>query len=443
MLTTVTSLVTLLLFTSPGVLAQNPVDPKGGPGSFGQARSAFNEEKMFIGDALYTWSNSTEFLRNIFYSLDLTQPWQTTAPAWSQLVYQGGLSNKTARPLGLNKAGSAVYCFDTTRAQAYVISKAKWDRPFNLTMNFDQLGDPITDTDNDIFFHLSPAPSKGGKTLELLKFDTKTNLGASVPGDMTPLEPPSKPGQAPITLNPATFPRGVYSSARKSMYFVNMDEPTIKLHEFNVETNTWVPLVEKGDIPQRRTGACYAAAYGGTKLVLAGGSRFDTPSSSKKPKITTTSGYPTGYPTTTSAPATPTNANDDSNTVLSDVYLFDVETATWTKMTNLPVGFYGAVCAVSGDSLILYGGYKQYSGRPNQSAHNDNVPYILNLKSNAWVTAFIPSFLTTPGTPNPGNGGTDNSDAPGSGATRGQSSSIIVASAMLATVVALVLEHLM
>lgn len=42
--------------------------------------------------------------------------------------------------------------------------------------------------------------------------------------------------------------------------------------------------------------------------------------------------------------------------VLNDVYAFDVEATVWTRIATL-VGNFNAVCAVSGDSLILYGGY--------------------------------------------------------------------------------------
>ncbi|KAG0084269.1 hypothetical protein BGZ92_010063 [Podila epicladia] len=85
-----------------------------------------------------------------------------------------------------------------------------------------------------------------------------------------------------------------------------------------------------------------------------------------------------------------------SNVVLSDLYTFDTETYVWAKIADTPVGYYEAACAVSGDSLILYGGYKHHyypfeSGEQDQ-IFNDITPSIYNLKENTWVTTYTPSF---------------------------------------------------
>lgn len=92
--------------------------------------------------------------------------------------------------------------------------------------------------------------------------------------------------------------------------------------------------------------------------------------------------------------APPTSYND----VLSEVYIFDIDTSTWSKVGNTPVGFYGSVCAVTGDNLIFYGGYNQYSELPRRFVYNENKPYIFNLKDNTWVTDFVPAKLGGPGT---------------------------------------------
>lgn len=78
----------------------------------------------------------------------------------------------------------------------------------------------------------------------------------------------------------------------------------------------------------------------------------------------------------------------DDNKVLSDVFMFDVETSVWTKVSATPVGYYSSACAISGDSLILYGGFKESYRHGN--VKNDNVPSIYDIKKNRWVSTYIP-----------------------------------------------------
>ncbi|KAF8925551.1 hypothetical protein BGZ52_006766 [Haplosporangium bisporale] len=361
--------------------ATSPGDPTGKtPGIFAQARSAFTGEKMFLGEAKFSFENETQLLRTIFWSLDFSQPWRTDAPAWTKLVYQPGLTNDTARPLAVNKNGSAVYCFDTSQAIKYNTSQAEWEKPFNLTLPFNTMGDAIADTDQDNFFHLNQNLTAATNALQLVLFNPQNDSAQVVSSDMGQLVNTT-------TLTPgAAFPKGVYSSASKSLYFANMDGPNAKQYQFNVANQAWTSLTEKGDIPQARSGQCYVSAAGGTKIIMAGG--LQTSSSTSPPGTVTAS--PT--PTTTPGGTPPTNYND----VLSDVYVFTVASSTWAKVANTPVGFYGATCAVNGDYLIFYGGYNQYSSVPLRMVYNANTPYILNLQSNTWVTDFVPAKVGGP-----------------------------------------------
>lgn len=79
------------------------------------------------------------------------------------------------------------------------------------------------------------------------------------------------------------------------------------------------------------------------------------------------------------------------NIVLDDVYEFNVETSVWTKISTTPVGYFNAVCTVSGDSLILYSGYQEFDGSIGLKVPNSNVMSIFNLKTNNWVSEYAPS----------------------------------------------------
>ncbi|KAG0097620.1 hypothetical protein BGZ93_002365 [Podila epicladia] len=390
-LPSVALLVLALSHSTSKTAAQGPTspgDPTGKtPGVFGQARSAFTEQKMFLGEAKFNFENETEILRTIFWSLDFSQPWRTDAPAWKKLVYQPGMTNDTARPLAVNKGGSAVFCFDRSQAIQYDTDKAVWDKPFNLTVPFNSLGDPIAYTDQDKFYHLNKDLNAATEKLQLVLFNPQNKGGQVVSSDMSRL------ANSTVAAPGVAFPKGVYSGASKSLYFANMDNPAVKLYQYNVENQSWVTLMEKGDIPKRRTGQCYVSAAGGKKIVMAGGLR-STSLNVAPPGTGTVTAYPTATPTDGTRAAPPTNYND----VLSEVFIFDIDTSTWSKVGDTPVGFYGSICAVTGDNLIFYGGYNQYSELPRRFVYNANKPYIFNLKDNTWVTDFVPAKLGGPGT---------------------------------------------
>ncbi|KAI9231353.1 MAG: hypothetical protein BYD32DRAFT_214618 [Podila humilis] len=108
---------------------------------------------------------------------------------------------------------------------------------------------------------------------------------------------------------------------------------------------------------------------------------------------------PTGSPPTTATWTgydNPSRGNSmDANQVVNDVFMFDVKTSVWSKVSTTPVGYYGSACAVSGDSLILYGGFKYYDCDKsitygNGYTENDNVPSIYDMKKNSWVSTYIP-----------------------------------------------------
>ena len=84
----------------------------------------------------------------------------------------------------------------------------------------------------------------------------------------------------------------------------------------------------------------------------------------------------------------PNGNSKGADKVLSDVFMFDVETSVWTKVSATPVGYYSSACAISGDSLILYGGFKESYRHGN--VKNDNVPSIYDIKKNRWVSTYIP-----------------------------------------------------
>ncbi|KAF9377923.1 hypothetical protein CPC16_011582 [Podila verticillata] len=131
--------------------------------------------------------------------------------------------------------------------------------------------------------------------------------------------------------------------------------------------------------PSPREAACMVPAFNGTKLIVFGGSG------------------PTGIMTW--------------NVALSDIFIYDVAKAEWTKGADAGSTRARAAhaCAVSGDALIVWGGYS------NMDVKGPAVEMIAiyNITANEWVDKFIspngepvPTSISNPnpiGTPGPGS----------------------------------------
>ncbi|KAG0334921.1 hypothetical protein BG004_000206, partial [Podila humilis] len=87
---------------------------------------------------------------------------------------------------------------------------------------------------------------------------------------------------------------------------------------------------------------------------------------------------------------------DDWLAVTSDVYKYEISTSTWSKLTELPstvsTGYIFPVCAVSGNNLVVLGGFDfRASGTTKVLHRNDGAPIIYDLKQNAWQSTYTPT----------------------------------------------------
>ncbi|KAF9986203.1 hypothetical protein BGZ75_002083 [Mortierella antarctica] len=135
--------------------------------------------------------------------------------------------------------------------------------------------------------------------------------------------------------------------------------------------NLWVAVAQKGDIPPPRRSACMVSAYNGAKIVVFGG------------------------------------LNQLANSALSDIYVLDVATMTWTKGADAggPSARTETACAVTNDLFIAWG------GAGVNTVITSNLTVIYNLKRNIWQSTYSPK--PDPGsTPSSGAGGGDGSGDP-------------------------------
>ncbi|KAG0337804.1 hypothetical protein BG000_004953 [Podila horticola] len=297
-----------------------------GPESVAQSSFTSGEnQKLYInGGRTQTVGKKAED-RPGFFSLDLSTAWSKATPAWKKLGPLPRLANQTGEAsITLSKDGATLYVAQGLAFAPYTIATNTTGEEVAAEIGFMDLFSlgQIRDTDTGKIYGVGSCYANN----------------STIIGD--------RPGCFISTYDPL---------GRKS-----------------ISTSGVSGLDATGDSPDARGGACFASAFDGTKIVLAGGLK--------------------------QAPS-----NSTSGAVQSDVYVFDIASKVWTKLPDAPVAFAYGVCAVSGEQLIVYGGYSEYTasvngsivyredGSANGTIAYNNVISILNLKTNTWVDEYKPS----------------------------------------------------
>ncbi|KAG0212086.1 hypothetical protein BGX28_006847 [Mortierella sp. GBA30] len=316
---------------------------------------------------------------NQFFSLDLTQKnWNTSKPPWKNLSLGNGIQAAPfawEHTMALSKDKQSLIIYDSTpRApgvSVFNIANGTWQTKRALPSS-----PPVSD-----YYGLRSAvdPSSGlmyiptgTKDNQTLAYDS--NLGSSL----------LLPNPAASVMNPVVaFYSVVWSTMRNSVLMYggrgitpNGNVPNPYLAELQPGPSaTWRTLTATGQAPGAVERHCMVPAYGGTKMVLFGGS-------------------------TTSRQS------------LGSIYILDVKALSWTKGPDVDPSQNrsGMACAVAGDSFIAWGGEHYETSIINLSS-----TIIFNLKINQWTDQFSLSTSTgsTAGSdPKPSNSGSDSSVEP-------------------------------
>ncbi|KAG0352698.1 hypothetical protein BGZ54_002620 [Gamsiella multidivaricata] len=367
-------------------------DPTPTPGDAPPPRAfanfAFSEhQKLFISNGWFGWASNWKGIYNEFHSLDLSVPWTSDKPAWEKLAYRSTGEGETAGQFGISKDNMTLYFFDG-KVHKYNVKTNTWD--LNIDSVFTRPPKNISD-DPALDLHKGKMYPHGDMRSFKAYFSTDPETGVMYGfGESIQVWDEvyrwrTSPYASIATFDPATnnYTRPydndahrvklsdirsgvvnslVLSAAAKKLYAFmwEMDDGESALFEYNILSMKWTQLNTTGDIPSPRAGLCFAPAYGGTKLILAGGRSSTAP-------------------------------DDDTNAALNDVYLYDVATSVWTKMASAPSPHHGGVCAVSGDSFIIWGGYSAYSNNNEVIVANEDGPAIFNMSSNTWGTTYTPT----------------------------------------------------
>ncbi|KAH7056296.1 hypothetical protein BKA57DRAFT_450277 [Linnemannia elongata] len=287
-----------------------------------------------------------------FYSLDLTQSWNTSSPPWIEATTVGPFPPRlraSFHSISYSQRRKALNFWDMNKLPAYSVGfhldTNKWeDMPTPPTLQPADVKvckaatDPTTDR-----IYIPGGASKG-----MLVYDPSSKKSTTVA---------MPPGRELSDWSMYTF---AWNNMRKSFFlFGGMLFPgQPSLYEYMPASATWAPLISTGSVPPILTGSCMVSAHNGTKMLVFGGS-FGL-------------------------------------TVSGTLYILDVPTMTWTQGPGSSPRM-GMVCSVSGDYFIVWGGMSWDNGATPVPL--SETPILYNINLTRWTSDFVPRGKETPTTP--------------------------------------------
>ncbi|KAF9932539.1 hypothetical protein FBU30_007978 [Linnemannia zychae] len=352
-----------LTFKQPG----NPhtslgIDP--GPIPVTGAASARSISRFYVIGGLPSTANDTLPLAQ-FFSLDLTQPWDSVAPAWTKLSTVNAPKqrrfpatfSKNQKSLIVFRAGEPAYI------RRYIIASGNWSPS---TVNLTQFGSregvgAVTDPNTGLVYIAR------GYTDPLERSVDVYNVDRDVLTEV-PLPP------ATSFLAQRTYYGNVWCQPRRSIlyfggYALETQPAPISpvITEFIPSNQTWSTMTTFGEPPSLRADHCMTISEDGTRMVVYGGS----PS--------------------------------DKSAMSGDVFMFNTLTKTWSKGNSGPPRAY-ATCTIAGDILLIWGG----TAPDNTVASGEVLLY--NMANDTWVQKYNPAPATASPSLDPSSPETDASN---------------------------------
>lgn len=335
-----------------------------------QANSVFIEGKAFYIQA--GLSNTQSKAVQQIFSIDLSKPFNTSSPPYTQM---SGGPNVGRIPNTLARNGSDWF-FRVSNVAAYI---------YTLDTGFPS--NKMLYSPEDFFSNFSAAATAPGTGDIIIPSMDNTHILRFINGEYVYLNT-KQPTKLSAKL---LFSIAASNSAQAVFVFGGFDMLTNSssstLFRYEPVTSTWSQVeLMKGDIPLPRQGACMVPAHNGTKLVLFG-----------------------GYTATSLS-----NVLTPIGTSLSDVYVLEVATLTWSKGADggLERARSNHVCAVSGDSLVVWGGISKAMKTPPV-----DIVLVYDFSSKTWQDSFTASGSSDTGGPTPKTGSDNSGSSSGSPAS--------------------------
>ncbi|KAF9154784.1 Acyl-CoA-binding domain-containing protein 5 [Linnemannia schmuckeri] len=280
-------------------------------------------------------------------SLDLTIPFNSTAPAWTQLA-DGPL--QSLFPTALSSDEQTLFAFhipETNSPWQYSVQENKWQESVVKFERAEFIGiGSVTDPRTGLIYLAGGfdevnknAPTM--KTIDIFDPISQTIHVENLPDPTTVF---------PIRQNYAN----VWSKYKNSILYwggnnKNPLGPGLvgnSVTELLTDSMTWSTMATLGTAPAEREGHCMAANEDGTKVVIYGGIL----------------------------------AND---TKVGDLWILDVVTSTWSQGITGPTRVY-SVCTIAGEQFLLWG------GSTNLTLVSSPEMVIYNLNTSAYIQHYTP-----------------------------------------------------
>ncbi|KAG0255888.1 hypothetical protein BG011_004881 [Mortierella polycephala] len=369
----------ILFFLSIPGHAQDTVVPVSG------AAYARHDTKLYILGGGFSreekvhadFNTRQEFTPNVegqFMVLDLSIPWEASAPSFKRLVSGPKGIKYTNFPAAISADGQKLVAFHSGNASFASIyntntdtwSQSKATVPEPNRSGIFGVADPRTDV---VYF-------SGGYELVTL---TDVSVYQFENDSMNKFVMPAN-----RMINTLNY-RGVWWPQKQSiLYFGGSvmprgDMASASITQFTPDTNVWVDLQTTGTGPSSRADGCMAMSEDGSKLVVFGGRA----------------------------------RGDYGTTFFSELLILDMETLKWSKGASYSSPRVNSVCTIVNSTFISWGGQNE--------VETVNAPAIIyDIKTNRYTTKFMSSNPETDPTTKWSGSGSGSSSGSDSGSGSGK-----------------------
>ncbi|KAF9193883.1 hypothetical protein BGZ49_003236 [Haplosporangium sp. Z 27] len=314
------------------------------------------------------YNNSVTYKQ--FFSLNLAVPWNTSAPAWTQL-HDGPQQNIFPAVFSADQKTMITFHSGTPFANLYSVDLDEWT-PSQVQAQADLQGVGAVLDNVTGLVYLAGGYSDGTRnSMDTYSFANDAFVQSALPSSATAF-----PDRA--------YYSNVWTSQRKSiLYFGGYNSSLSQIPnyssitEFVPSTGTWSTLVTTNTGPSMRSDHCMAISDDGSTMIIFGGRPY-------------------------------------SGIFSGEVFIFDTVGQSWRQGLTGPPRVYVA-CTIAGDNLIVWGGIDANSNIASPAM------LIYNLSNNTWITQYTPpaSYLSSNSTSTSTNGGSNHAGAIAGGVVGG------------------------
>ncbi|KAF9541120.1 hypothetical protein EC957_003401 [Mortierella hygrophila] len=329
---------------------------------YNMAYATIAESTLYIHGGFNGTNPNYSTRLNQFFSLNLTQSWNTSSPLWTQITAVG------STPVQLTTAGHTMSISQSRDSQGFLYDTVTvWDMVNPLTYaasyyfgtkSWQELPalpppepGPLRFYQAATHMETSRVYIPGCAGTSMLGYDWSTSTASVLPmpylGNIT-------------SWNGYSF---VWNAVRGSFFLfggVGAPSETSYLYEYKMSTTppTWDFLRSYGSVPPHLSEMCMVSASYGNKMLVFGG----------------------GF----------------NGSEVGTLYILDVPTMTWTRGPSSQPRK-GMACAVAGDNFVVWGGISWNNS--GAFVPLPPTPIVYNINSGQWTTQFVASHRYTENEP--------------------------------------------